>query len=132
MFAVTNYELMKLRSGEANGCTRRYPGGCPHEVSNQIPLVEEQRRGSQNPFAIAVIMSIRPGTVGERRRVDSAEAKRLALADGFENPAAWYAHFRRMYGAAGIKDDTQVFRLQFNIREMDKGEPERVDLGDVI
>jgi len=132
MFAVTNYELMKLRAMEANGCTRRYPGGCPHEVGNQVPLVEEQKQGNQNPFAIAAIMSIRPSTFGERRRRDSMEATRLAKADGFESVAAWEQHFRMMYGKAGIKDETQVFRLQFNIREMDKGEAAKVNLGDMI
>jgi len=131
MFSVTTYELKRLRSGEADGCTRRYPSGCPHKIHDQIPLVEEQKKGSQNPFCIAVLMSVRPGTVGERRR-DTAEARRLALADGFENPAAWYEHFRMMYGASGIKEDTQVFRLQFHIKEMEKEKPARVDLNDVI
>jgi len=37
-----------------------------------------------------------------------------------------------MYGASGITDDTQVFRLQLAIREMEKDEPARVSLGDVI
>jgi len=131
MFSVTNFELMKLRSGESNGCTRRYPAGCPHEVGSQIPLVEEQRRGKAKPFAIAVITSIRPGTVGQRRQSDS-ESTRLAKADGFGSSSEWYQHFRMMYGAAGITDDTQVFRIQLAIREMEKGEPARVDLGDVI
>lgn len=131
MFAVSNYELMKLRAGEADGCTRRYPAGCPHKIGDQIPLVEEQRKGDLNPFCIAVLLSIRPGTVGDRRR-DTPEAKRLARADGFDSPAAWYQHFRMMYGAAGIQDNTQVYRMQFRIKEMEKGEPERVRLGDVI
>lgn len=132
MFSVTNYELMKLRSGEANGCTRRYPGGCPHEVGGQVALVEEQKKGHQEPFAVAVITSIRPSTVGQRRRHGDKEADRLAQMDGFPNAAAWYEHFRMMYGKAGIMDSTPVTRLQFRIQEMDKGEPAKVNLGDVI
>jgi len=119
MFSCTNREVMKIKSGESNGFTRRYPSGCPHEVGAQIPLCEE-KKGSQNPFAIARILSIRPGTVGERRRHDSPEATRLAQMDGFANGPDWYEHFRMMYGAGGLRDDMQVFRLQVKIDEMEK------------
>ncbi len=119
MFSCTNYETMKIKAGESVGCTRRYPSGCPHEIGSQLPLCEEKKGGAE-PFAVARLISIRPSTVGQRRRSGDPEAKRLAVLDGFPNQDAWYQHFRMMYGKAGIQDDTQVFRLQFKIDQMEK------------
>ncbi len=115
MFNCTRVETRSIMEGKASGVTRRYPGGCPHQMGSQLVFVSEfQSRDSVPvPFATATIVSVRPSTIGELARDNMIVEK-----DGFSTGPEWKGHLNQMY--RGVSDGDSVHHISFRIDDMEK------------
>lgn len=123
MLSVTRHELAKLLSGEADGVTREYPGpgGCPHKPGDKMILssrASDPENKQEMPFAGATVMTVRPCTIGERRKDN-----RLAKLDGFSGGEDWYMHFSKILYRRDFDPSQMTHRLQLRIEKMEKDEP---------
>ena len=116
MFSCTRYETKQIQEGLAKSVTRVYPSGCPHEVGGNIVFTTKYLSPDDGevPFAVGVIMSIRPITFEQMRHSDM-----YANMDGFPNAYAWEQHFRGVL-YPGVGADARLFRLQFRLDEMER------------
>jgi hypothetical protein len=116
MFSCTRYETKQIQEGLAMSVTRAYPSGCPHEVGSRIVLTSKYLTPNDGevPFAVGVIMSVRPVTFDQMRHSD-----KYAQMDGFPNVHAWEQHFTNvLYKGANV--DAPLFRLQFRMEELER------------
>jgi len=135
MFSCTRYETKQIQEGLAMSVTRVYPSGCPHEVGGQMVFTSKYLtpQDGEVPFAVGVIVSIRPITMEQMIHADQ-----YAQMDGFPNAHAWEQHFRNVL-YPGLSSEAQMYRLQFRLDEMERDisalaprqeqETERVEVG---
>lgn len=116
MFSCTRYETKQIQEGRAMSVTRVYPSGCPHVVGSKIIFSTRYLTPNDGevPFAVGVLMSVRPVTVEQMRH-----NKQYAVMDGFPSTDAWEQHFRSvLYKGIGL--DAPLYRLQFRLEEMER------------
>ena len=104
MLTTSKIETGFIVGGRANGISRRYDGGCPHQTGKGVILATN----GGEAYAACTIMSIRETTLDLRRSDDE-----LAQRDGFSNSTSWINHWNEMYGPV----DGKVYRLQLRIDE---------------
>lgn len=110
------------QGGKMMFISRSYTGDkCPYKVRTAIDLVMPNQK---EPFAQAIIKSIRPDTFEDRKGND-ARAKR----EGFTNAKAWESHYKRRHGHS-IPGDRKVFTLQLHMEALRK--PKKVDMNELI
>lgn len=122
MFSCNRHETNLIMQGKFGGAVRKYDpkSGCPHKPGSKILVSSKFTRenpGKDTPIAEGMVVSVRPGTVGEFKKNDS-----LAKLDGFANAQSWYTYFAR-HVYPGVRDDEQVFHVQMRLTQIEKKPP---------
>jgi len=124
MFSCNRHETRCFLEGRATGAVRRYSEdhGCPHEPGSEIVLTSPflDGKGTHIPFAKAVVISVRPGTLAQFARDEG-----IARMDGFRVAKEWESWVKKIL-YPGIHDDAKVYHLKLRLSDVDKTYARRV------